>query len=407
MLYGLLAFIFRLSSRREINRELTGMVVFENLKKIFPELESIPHADTLARLLEKINVKDIERTHILLINQLIRNKKFKKLLISGCLPIAIDGTQKLYRDGELQDLRWLSRKVGSEEARQNQQYVYVLEANIVFKNGLTIPLLTEYLQTDWNALSNPKEKQDCELVALERLAAKLKKYFPRLKFIVFADALFATQSVLGILNKYRWEYVIQFSKNKLKNFAELINSRKEYAHTITGQSYYRERHQEFYWYNDVTWGYEFQLKLHLVSCLEKWEEVDKETGEIILKYSQHQWLSSIRINIENVHELCNLGARKIGLIEDSINTEKHRGYHYEHAFSYDWNAMQGFHLLLRLAHAVNAISEFTKKLKKWIKEQGCSATLKLIKETIFNPWLPKEWYEQQHKKLARLTLQLE
>jgi DDE_Tnp_1-associated len=89
MLYGLLAFIFRLSSRREINRELSGMVVFENLQKIFPELVSIPHADTLARVLEKIDVKEIERTHMLLINKLIRNKKFKKLVISGCLPVAI------------------------------------------------------------------------------------------------------------------------------------------------------------------------------------------------------------------------------------------------------------------------------------------------------------------------------
>ena len=65
------------------------------------------------------------------------------------------------------------------------------------------------------------------------------------------------------------------------------------------------------------------------------------------------------------------------------------------------------HLLLRLAHAVNALSEFTKKLKKWIKEQGYSAILKLIKETIFNPWLPKEWYERQNEKPIRLVLQLE
>lgn len=407
MLYGLLAFIFRLSSRREINRELSGMVVFENLKRIFPELESIPHADTLARLLERINVNDIEKTHIALINQLIRNKKFKNLLISGCLPVAIDGTQKIYRDGELHDLRWLSRKVGNDEAELNQQYVYVLEANIVFKNGLTVPLLTEYLKTDWNVLNNPEGKQDCELVAFKRLTAKLKKYFPRLKIMMFADALFATQSVLEILTQYRWEYVIQFSRNKLKNFAELLNSMKDTAQTIPGQAYYRERYQEFYWYHNVTWGYELQLKIHLVSCQEKWEEVDKKTGEIIFKYSQHQWLSSIRITIENVNELCNLGARKIGLMEDSINTEKHRGYHYEHGFSYSWNAMQGFHLLMRLAHAVNALSEFTKKLKKWIKEQGCSTTLKLIKETIFNPWLPREWYEEQHKKSVRLTLQLE
>ena len=51
---------------------------------------------------------------------------------------------------------------------------------------------------------------------------------------MFADALFATQSVLEILTQYRWEYVIQFSKNKLKQFAELINSRKDSVQTIPG-----------------------------------------------------------------------------------------------------------------------------------------------------------------------------
>ena len=37
MLYGLFAFIFRLSSQREINRELSGAVIFENLRKLFPQ----------------------------------------------------------------------------------------------------------------------------------------------------------------------------------------------------------------------------------------------------------------------------------------------------------------------------------------------------------------------------------
>ncbi|CAN5354169.1 hypothetical protein BH10PSE19_BH10PSE19_14590 [soil metagenome] len=64
-------------------------------------------------------------------------------------------------------------------------------------------------------------------------------------------------------------------------------------------------------------------------------------------------------------------------------------------------------LLTNTAHAVNALSEFTKTLKQWIKEQGCSVILKIIKETIFNPWLPKEWYEQQHKNPVQLKLQLE
>ncbi len=108
-----------------------------------------------------------------------------------------------------------------------------------------------------------------------------------------------------------------------------------------------------------------------------------------------------------MHELLNLGARKKELIEDSINTEKNRGYQYKHAFSCNWNTMLGFHYLMRLGHAINAISEFSKKLKKYIKSLGCSATLKLIKETLFSPWLSSDWYESQSKKDAQLRLQLE
>tara|TARA_R110000868_G_scaffold246596_1_gene503184 strand:+ start:892 stop:1725 length:834 start_codon:yes stop_codon:yes gene_type:complete len=140
MIFGLLAFVFRRSSRREMNRELTGAAINHHLRKIFPELDSIPHADTLARFLERINVGVIEDAHIALIKQLITGKKFKRLLINGCLPITIDGCQKLFRNGLLHDSHWLQRTVGSEGNKISQQYVYAMEANITLKNGLSIPL---------------------------------------------------------------------------------------------------------------------------------------------------------------------------------------------------------------------------------------------------------------------------
>ena len=173
------------------------------------------------------------------------------------------------------------------------------------------------------------------------------------------------------------------------------------------QLYYRKRKQSFYWENGITYGYDWQLTIHLVACFEEYETVSKKTGEIEKRYSEHAWISSIPARIDNLHELLNLGARKMWLIEDSINTEKNRGYQYKHAFSYNWNALQGFHNLMRLAHTINAISEFTKTLKKYVKELGCSATLKLIKETLFAPWLPTTWYEEQSLKTPQLRLQLE
>jgi hypothetical protein len=69
--------------------------------------------------------------------------------------------------------------------------------------------------------------------------------------------------------------------------------------------------------------------------------------------------------------------------------------------------MQEFHLLMRLGHAINALSAFTKKLKKFMTEQGCSAVFKKIKEIIFNSWLTDEWYVEQHQKPPQLRFQME
>jgi len=407
MIFGLFAFIFRLSSRREMNRELTGIIIHQHLRKIFPDLDSIPHADTLARMLEHINLKKIEAAHIDLIKELIHKKKFKKLLIHGCVPVAVDGAQKLFRDGILHDSHWLQRTVGKNKSLTEQQYVYVIEANITLKNGLNIPLLSEFLYMENNQLINPEGKQDCELHAFERLATKLKRYFPRLKLILFMDALFATQGVMSAVAKNKWDYIIKFSKHKNKKFARLLNRQRKQRITLPNQTHHRGRGQEFYWANNVKTGLELELSINLVACLERRETSNKLSGEIEVKYSDHSWISSIPFSMHNAHEIFNLGARKKESIEDSFNTEKNRGYHYTHAYSYNWNAMQGFHLLMRLGHAINALSAFTKKLKRFIKEQGCSAVLKKIKEIIFNPWLTDDWYAEQYQKPPQLRFQME
>jgi hypothetical protein len=167
-----------------------------------------------------------------------------------------------------------------------------------------------------NQLLNSQSKQDSELNAFERLADRLKKHFSRLKIILFMDALYVTQSVMGILHKYRWGYIIKFSKNKLKNFAKLLNKRRGARVTIPGQPCYRGRRQEFYWRNNLNYGYDWDLTINLVACLERREEVNKLTGVIDIKYSEHTWISNIAISIDNVHELLNLGARKKEAIED-------------------------------------------------------------------------------------------
>lgn len=407
MMLGLFAFILRLNSRREMNAELTGPVIFEHLKSIFPEIDTIPHADTVARYLQHLNPHLIEALHIDLIKQLIKNKKFKHMLIEGCLPITIDGAQKLYRQGLLEDERWLERKVGKGDTQHKQQYVYVLEANITLKNGLTLPLMSEFLYRQHNELERDEGKQDCELTAFERLTERLKAYFPKLNIILFMDGLFANQTVLGIVHRNRWEAIVRLPKRKLTDFAKQLNAEKDNRVALPEQPFYREREQAFFWKNDINYGYDWELNVNLVGCLERYDTIDRDTAEVVTQFSEHAWISTIPITQDNVHELINLGARKAWLIEHSFNVEKNHGYQYKHLFCREWFAMQGFHYLMRLGHAINALSEFSKTIKRYVKNLGVAATLELIRQTLFAPWLPMSWYVEQHSKKSQLRLQLE
>ena len=99
LLYGLLSSLYQMASRRQMNSEMSRPAFWTALSHFFPELESLPHADTLARLLATIDPIELENAHIKLLNRFIRNKKFHRYLINKAYPIAVDGTQKLVRNG--------------------------------------------------------------------------------------------------------------------------------------------------------------------------------------------------------------------------------------------------------------------------------------------------------------------
>ncbi|MDD1642695.1 MAG: transposase family protein [Methylococcaceae bacterium] len=88
-----------MSSRRQANAQMSKPGFREALQSLFPELESMPHVDTLNRVLEKLDTDVLLSAHLALIKRFIRSKKFTIYLIQNCYPIAIDRTQKLARDG--------------------------------------------------------------------------------------------------------------------------------------------------------------------------------------------------------------------------------------------------------------------------------------------------------------------
>ena len=118
MLYGLLMFVFQFASRREVNREMTRPFFEKNLQAFFPELETLPHSDTLFRVLKTINIEQLERIQIDVLSNLIRKKKFKRYLVNNCYPVAIDGSQKLARK-DLFTEQLLQRKKRKKKSENN------------------------------------------------------------------------------------------------------------------------------------------------------------------------------------------------------------------------------------------------------------------------------------------------
>lgn len=174
--------------------------------------------------------------------------------------------------------------------------------------------------------------------------------------------------------------------NALKNFDD--NSNNRYSRK------WGSRRQRFIWVNDICYIYDQMRKeenVHVVICEEEWEEVD-ENAKIITQHKKFAWISSESLNRCNLHQLCNLGGRSRWVIENGgFLVEKRQGYQYEHAFSFNWNAMRGFHVLMRIGHLVNVLIQYSHLLRSQCIKKGFRAFIKFMDETFRFIRLNLDW----------------
>ena len=152
----------------------------------------------------------------------------------------------------------------------------------------------------------------------------------------------------------------------------------------------RTNREQFEWQNDIDyrWGNNDRnrLTLHLMHCQESWQELD-ESGTLVERSSCWAWVGDAPFCTESVHARCNLGGRHRWSIEEGILVEKHQGYQYEHLYAENWNAMRGYHYLMRVGHALNVLSQFLSSLVVFVKEKGPQGFIAWVRETLSGCWL--------------------
>lgn len=413
LLYGILMFVFHLASRRQANRGLTTPQLLANLQALVPELTTLPHQSTLYALLEGMAVDQIEQAYLELLRSLIRRKKFRNLLQGNRYLVAVDGTQK-YRLEHSDDPRYLRRRVKGTDGAYTT-HVVVLEAVLIFGNGMVLPLASEFLENcpQLERIESEQEwKQDCELKAFSRLITRLKAQFPRLPVTLLLDGLYANGPVMALCERCRWRFMIVLKDKSLSTVWEegtaLLRLDTQGEHRL--ERTWRGRRQLFTWANHLEYTYgsgkgKRTRLVNLVICQECWETVDHQ-GNPLVKTARHAWLSSEPISRDTVHQHCNLMARKRWLQENTILKEKRQGYQYEHIFAHDFQVMRGYHFLMHIGRMLNEMALHAESLIEQVKAVGMREFIREFYQVMRHRRLDTERLSQAAASPGQLRLSL-
>ena len=208
-------FVFKETSRNAMNNDRKEGYFKENYFKVFGQ--RLPHLDTVETFLRQLPGACLEELKAKLISALIAQKVLHKLRLAGkYFTVAIDGTGSAsYGENDAEG----SRIHKTSKNGVTTCFHYVVEAKLVTTSGLAISLASEWVT---NEPGRNYDKQDCEQRAFERLAVKLKKYFPRLPICILADGLYPNKTFMEICEKYDWAYLVVLKDGSLKTLQDDI-----------------------------------------------------------------------------------------------------------------------------------------------------------------------------------------
>lgn len=389
--YGLLLFVFQYASRREANRNGTSPTLAHALQQVFPDVTSIPHFDTVERLLRAIPEETWDAVLKDRITTLLAKHRVQRYLVDHYWVVAVDGTQKFSRHQPFAP-QALQRRIADGDVRYR---VYVLEAVLVTGGGLTLPLATEFAENEVGAPADTK--QDCEQKAFRRLAERLKRWFPHRHLLLVLDGLYPNGPVLEVCRRHHWDFMIVLPENCLSRVWEEVRGLQRLDPTGESRRTYRwgDRDQIFTWVNAIEyeWTAEGRTRrtlVHVALCQESWVDADG-----IDHHTQWAWISGQALTADNVVGRCNRAGRHRWAIEAEFLVEKRHGDHFEHAFSYDWTAMKGWHYLMKLAHLLNVLTLWSQLGQDLLQYRGYHDALHFLRDTWTGRWLSDTFLQQR------------
>ena len=317
----------------------------KNLSKICGQtLEEIPYWETIQDVFININTNELRNIQKYIVKTLIRSKMFDKYRFNGSFQLLFDGTGLSSHNYNLNN-NCLERK---HKDGKISYYKYVLECKLVVSN-IIISLDSEFIENE--KMLTDKQKQDCETNAFKRMIKRIKKNYPKYKFIITGDGLYATTPIIKLCKKYKWNYIFNLKPDRLKEINETFEDNINYQNETN--------HQNYYLSTDI------KYKGISLSAFKYIETKKKKTT--IFRY-----ISDLEIKDSNIKEIVSMGRKRWKIENEGFYTQKHRTFNISHLNSRNDTAMKNHYFFIQFAHTIRQLLEqgnlLTKSLKLKIKE---------------------------------------
>jgi len=313
----------------------------ENLHTVYG-IENVPCDSYLRTILDGVSPESLRHVYKNVFREAQRGKVLEQYLFMGkYYLLSPDGTG-YFASKKIHCPHCLEKELKNGATHY---YHYMLGAAIVHPDKKTvIPLMPEPI-----IKQDGEKKNDCERNAYKRFLPKVRQDHPHLPFLVVEDGLGSNAPHIRDLKKHHMRFILGVKPGDHKYLFAQVAEAKEAGSSVEFEIREDGVTHRFHFVNQVSLN-KTNADL-LVNFLEYWQISDK--GE-----RHFSWVTDITVKRSNACALMRGGRARWKTENETFNTLKNQGYHFEHNFGHGQEHLSViFANLMMLAFLVDQLQE--------------------------------------------------
>ena len=325
-----------------------------NLGSIYG-VEEVPGDTQMRTILDDVDPREISPAFRDVVRQLQRTRELDKFFfLGGSYLVSLDGTG--YFSSKTIHCSSCMEKVNKKTGEVT--YYHQLMGGVIIHPNLreVIPLMPEPILKQ-----DGETKNDCERNAAKRFLAQLKQDYPDLTFTITEDALSPNAPHIRELEKHGFHYILGVKEGDHEHLFEQVALARQEGRTTEYERRSGDVVHRFCFVNQVSLN-----KSNpdiLVNFVEYWEISEGKTQHFC-------WVTDFTVTKLNVFTIMRGGRARWKVENETFNTLKNQGYHFEHNFGHGKkNLSVVFAALMMLAFLVDQVQQLACELFQAVLEK--------------------------------------